>query len=230
MRILALSTLAIALALGVPQGCSTTEAVREKLSLSQISGQAHAAKRKGDLDRAYELWSEYVDRRPQAHYAEYELGLVELDLGLHQDAIRHLTIAHDLRPGNTDYIEALAQAYVDADQPGQMLALLQKTQHEGGHIQGLLRLADYAQRAGFMDDARTALKKAARLDNGDSIEPHIAIANFARRTNNRRLEIAALSRALAFDPSSDAYNARFLELRVTPGPSLAVSPDTPYDF
>ena len=212
------------------QGCSTPREVVRKIGLTELSGQARSAAKNGDDERALELWREYIERRPHAHYAEYELGLVESRLGLHDDAITHLTIAHDLRPMNTDYIDALANEYLITGQTDKMMTFLRRTSGEGGAISGYLRTAKYAGKAGLLDDARLALRQAVALDNGQTEQPHIAVADFARETGNKKLEIQALRRALWFDPSADTYDARFIELGVTPGPSLAIDPLVEYEF
>lgn len=210
--------------------CSTPEKVRRTFALSELSGQARAAADNGDDQRAYELWTEYVQRRPHAHYAQYELGLVETRLGLMDQAITHLTIAHDLRPGNVDYIKALADAYLKAADTESMMSHLRESVEEGGEVAGYLRLADYATRAGLMDDAKLALRHAVALGGNESPEPHLAMADFANAVGDTKLEREALSRALWFNPASRELDARFLALGITPGPSLAKNPNVEYAF
>lgn len=210
--------------------CSAPEKVRRTFALSELSGQARAAAKNGDDERAYELWTEYVDRRPQAHYAQHELGLVETRLGLMDQAITHLTIAHDLRPGDVSYLEALADALLKAGDIESMMSHLRESVEEGGEVAGYLRIARYATRAQLMDDAKLALRHAVALGGLDSAEPHLALADFAHTVGNTKLEQAALARALWFDPASNELDARFLAIGITPGPSLAKDPMVAYDF
>lgn len=210
--------------------CSTPTKVRRTFALSELSGQARAAADRGDDDRAYELWSEYVDRRPHAHYAQYELGLVESRLGLMDQATSHLTIAHDLRPGEIRYIEALAEAYLKAGDTEAMMSHLRESVEEGGQVAGYLRTAKYATSAGLMDDAKLALRQAVALGGSDSAEPHLAMADFAHAVGDTKLEREALARALWFDPASSELDARFLAIGITPGPSLKKDPSTEYAF
>jgi len=210
--------------------CSATEKVQRTLRLSELSGQARAAADDGDDRRALALWREYVERRPHSHSAEYQLGLVETRLGLYDDAITHLSVAHDLRPANDDYIRALAEAYLLAGQTDEMMTLLSRTEQETPSVRTALRTAEFTRRAGFMDDARDAIRRAVALGGGESPEPHLAMADFASVIGNEDLEIEALRRALWFDPDSRALDARFVILGVTPGPSLARNPMIDYEF
>lgn len=229
LRSLAL-VLAALLTLGALGACTATERVGTTIRLSELSGQARAASKKGDDERALELWRRYIERRPHSHSAEYELGRVETRLGLYSDAIKHLTIAHDLRPANNDYIRALAEAHRLAGEPEKMMTLLSRTEQETPSMQSALRTTEFARRAGLMDDARDALRRAIAIGGAQSPEPHLALASFAQTIGDEDLEIEALRRALWFDPDSRAHDARLMMLGVTPGPSLALNPLVKYDF
>ena len=229
IRAMPIAILAAFLVLIAP-GCQTVERAQSTLRLTELSGQARQAQIDGDFERARDLWLQYVQRRPHSHSAEYNLGLVETELGLYDDAVSHLSIAHDLRPGNDDYIAALAQAYLRVGETDRMMTLLRRAEHERNDLDDILRTAEFARRAGLMDDAQEALRRAVALGGMDSPRPHLAVADFAHAIGNRDLEIAALRRALWFGPDSRAYHARLTALGVTPGPSLAMHPQRGYDF
>jgi hypothetical protein len=80
-------------------GCTSVDNVKRTLSLNDLHIQAAVAEDEGNDARAYALWSEYVDVRPQSALAEYRLGMVETRLGKYDQAAGHLRIAHDLKPG-----------------------------------------------------------------------------------------------------------------------------------
>jgi len=204
--------------------CGPTQKVKRTFALNDLSLKARAAARDGDDQRSLALWQEYVERRPHAHYAQYELGITESRMGMYTAAIGHLTTAHDLRPGNIQYIESLGDTFISAGRAESMMSLMRGTAAEGGNVAGQLRLARYAQSVGMLDEAKRAINLAMMYSNGESVEPYMAMADFARHAGDSALEEQSLRNALWFDPGSDNLDSRFLALGITPGPSLATNP------
>lgn len=204
--------------------CGPTQKVKRTLALNDLSREARTAAENGDDQKSLELWQEYVDRRPHSHFAEYQLGMTEARIGMYTEAIGHLTTAHDLRPGEIKYIEGLADTYIQAGRPQDMMDLLQETSGEGGRVSGQLRVAKYAQEAGMLDEAKQAIRMAMSFGGGETAEPYMAMADLARKAGDKKLEEQALRQALWFDPASDDLDQRFLALGITPGPSLAMVP------
>lgn len=205
-------------------GCSTTRKVKNTLSLNNLHIQAAIAEDEGDDQLAYELWSEYVERRPQSALAEYRLGKVETRLGQYEQAIGHLRVAYDLQPGNIEYLEALADALVLSNRIDTLMSLLRQTVNEGETGSGYLRLSKYAQQVGQMDEAREALLLAIAQSKGTSAEPYLNMADFARSIQDTKTEIEYLRYALWFDRSDPTVLARLNDLGLIPGPSLALRP------
>lgn len=222
--IVAITTLCfLSLLLGLTS-CGPTQKVKRTLALNDLSRQARTAADNGDIEKSSELWEEYVDRRPNAHFAQFQLGMTEAQLGRYTQAIGHLTTAHDLRPGEIKYIEGLADTYLQADRAQDMMELLQETSGEGGRVVGQLRVAEFAQKAGLLDEAKQAIRMAMGFGGDESAEPYMAMADLARQIGDQALEERALRQALWFDPASDELDQRFLALGITPGPSLAMTP------
>jgi lipopolysaccharide biosynthesis regulator YciM len=221
----ALFILSIACSVLLTASCGPTQKVKRTLALNQLSLKARTAAANGDDQQALEHWQEYIERRPHAHFAEFNLGMTEARLGMYRSAIEHLTTAHDLRPGNVEYIEALADTYYAAGRTEDMMTLLQETSSEGEGSEGYLRLARYAQQAGLLDDAKQAIRSAMIFDKGESAAPYMAMADFARQISDKELELRSLRQALWFDRASDALDQRFLALGITPGPSLVLTPE-----
>ncbi len=205
-------------------GCSPVNKVKRTLTLNDIHIQAAIAENKGDDIQAHELWSEYVDLRPQSVLAQYRLGMVEMRLGNFEQASAHFRIAHDLKPGNIEYIEALAEALAQAGRSDSLMKLLHETIEEGEPGSGQLRLARYAQRIGFMDEAREALLLGIARDAGQSPTPYLAMADFANAIGDRDTEIKYLRYVLWFDRADPTILARLESLGLIPGPSLAIAP------
>ncbi len=224
--IFTLITVSVAILLS---SCGPTQKVKRTFALNDLSLKARAAARDGDDQRSLELWQEYVVRRPHAHYAQYELGVTESRMGMYSAAIGHLTTAHDLRPGNVEYIETLGDTFILAGRAEKMMSLMRGTVAEGGKVSGQLRLGRYAQSVGMLDEAKQAIGLAMMYSNGESVEPYMAMADFARAIGDSVLEEDSLRKALWFDTGSDNLDSRFLALGITPGPSLAINPSEDQD-
>lgn len=224
-RLSVLLLMVVVVASGVLGGCSTAGKVKRTMALNDLHIRAAIAEDEGDWDRAYELWSEYVDRRPQSALAEYRLGMVEMQLGLESQAVGHLRVAHDLKPGNIEYLEALAGALVATGQTQSLVTLLRQTADEGPDGSGYLRMGRFAQQAGMMDEAREAYELAIVNARGTSPEPYIQMADFAHAIDNRELEIRNLRYALWFDRADETIESRLESLGMIPGPSLALTPE-----
>ncbi len=205
-------------------GCSTVSKVKRTLSLNDLHIQAAIAEENGDDQTAYDLWTEYVERRPNSPLAEYRLGMVETRLGLYNQAASHLRVAHDLKPGEVLYIEALANVLALNNRTDALMKLLRETINEGEPGSGQLRLARYAQQAGQMDEAREALLLAIAQNQGQTPVPYLAMADFANGLNDSAMEIEYLRYVLWFDKSDPTILARLEALGMITGPSLAVKP------
>lgn len=216
IALLALSSLAL--------GCQPVNKVRNTLALGEIQNEAGFAEQNGDEARAMELWREYVERRPQQAFAQYRLGRLLVRAGRADEAIDHLWVAHDLMPGNIEYLELLAEAMHQAGEREDMFQLLNDTIEEGGLAEGHLRLAKFSMRAGMVDEAEESLRIAAALDGADSDRAYRALADLARQTGDTEAEIDAWRHVLWFNPRDEQANERLNELGVIPGPSLAIEP------
>ncbi len=205
-------------------GCTPVNKVRTTLALNDLHIQAAIAEDNGDDVLAKELWGEYVDRRPQSALAEYRLGSVETRLGEYDQAIGHLRIAHDLEPGNIEYLEALAHAMAQGNRTESLMKLLRQTITEGPSESGYFRLARYAQQVGQMDEAKEALNLAISLNGGQSADPYMEMANFASSINDTQSEIMNLRYALWFNQSDPTILSRLESLGMITGPSLAKKP------
>lgn len=205
-------------------GCTPVSKIRRTLALSDIHIQAGVAESRGEDETALELWTEYVNRRPQSVLGEYRLGMVETRLGLYHQAAGHLRIAYDLTPGNLKHLDALSNALLLGNRTESLMKLLRETIDEGKPGTGYLRLAHFAQQAGQMDEAREALILAVSQDQGKSIQPYIAMADFAESIGDTITEIEHLRMALWFDASDPDILARLESKGMISGPSLVIDP------
>jgi len=223
---LLLSLLVLPLAMGCQPANETASKVRNTLALGEIQNAAGYAEQQGKTQEAIELWSEYVDRRPQQASAQYRLGRLLLAEGRADDATDHLWVAHDLKPGNIEYLDLLAEALFQAGERDTMFQMLHDTLEEGGLAEGHLRMAKYAQRAGLIDEALESLSIASAIDGASSDRTHRAIARLARQTGDTEAEIHAWRTVLWYDVTDQEATTRLTQLGEVPGPSLALQPLT----
>lgn len=207
-------------------GCQPANKVKRTLALNDLQNKAGHAEQQGDDATATELWTEYVERRPQEAMARYRLGLVEMRNGNPGAAATHLWVARDLRPGRIDYLETLAEALHQSGQREEMFRILRATITEGGLAQGHLRLAGFAQRAGLVDEAEESLRIAAAIEGTNSDIPYRRLAELAQQTGDTDAEIEAWRTILWFNTTDEMANARLRMLGVIPGPSLALPPQS----
>jgi len=207
-------------------GCQPASKVRRTLALNELQNHAGYAEQQGDDATALELWREYVDRRPHEAMARYRLGQVLLRTGEAGEASEHFRVAHDLKPGRLDYLEALAESLHQSGQRETMFQLLQDTMSEGGLAAGRMRYARFAMRAGLVDEAEESLRIAAAVEGTGSDAPYRMLADLARQTGDPDAEIEAWRTVLWFDATDAEANNRLRDLGVIPGPSLAIPPRT----
>ncbi|MBL4591489.1 MAG: hypothetical protein JKY96_05965 [Phycisphaerales bacterium] len=216
-------TLLLGYGLLVP-GCGAPRKIKTTLASNEVLVQAGAAEDAGETQKAYELWTRYVELRPHEAKGEYRLGRIENQLGKYADASNHLRIAHDLKPGNIIYIEELASALANGGQHSELISMLNASASEGPDGSGYLRLARYAAQAGMMDEAREALLGAIAVNGRTSPTSHLAMADFARDIGDVDNEVLSLRHVLWFDPANAVILERIRSLGVIPGPSLAIDP------
>lgn len=208
----------------IATGCQSAGKVKRTLALNEIQNHAGHAEAQGDDARALELWTEYVDRRPHEAMARHRLGLVLMRTGNPSAASEHLWVAHDLRPANTEYLEALSESLHQSGQRDTLFQLLRNTMNEGGLAAGHMRYATFAIRNGLVDEAEESIRVAAALEGTNSDKPYRMLADLARQTGDAEREIEAWRTVLWFNVTDAEANQRLRELGVIPGPSLATAP------
>lgn len=170
-------------------------------------------------------YEEYLERKPDEVKVRYELGQTYLAMGKPIDARRQLQVAYDIDPTDENVIDALAESYYQAKEFQSLSAFLRRLSSERGTVRDFLRLGDYAGRMGNADEAALALKNAAVLDEGKTVAPQIALADFYKLHNDRTNQVRRLRMALFIEPKNKVVLNRLLEMGEIPGPSLALRPE-----
>lgn len=203
-------------------------------ALGGCADQRPVWKIRADADLAYEAkkyeaaladYQSYVDIKPNDPSGQHALGRTYLALNQPKPAREHLQIAYDVVPGNDEYIESYAQALYESKEPESLMTFLTRVSAERGNVGDFLRLGRYAGKIGHADEALQALTTAARLDQGKSLDPQLALADFYRSVNDRPNQIKRLRNCLYLAPGDEGVIQRIREVGEIPGPSFMARPE-----
>lgn len=209
---LAMSTLALT-------GCSGTR------PLHIVEKSAKSNYDRGLYDAAFVDYSEYTDRRPEGVEMRYGKAQTLLQLGQPLEAAREMAIVYDVQPTNDKYVEGYCEALFQAQQRDQLVTFLQRQVGERGRAADYIRQGRFLTRLGNIDEAKTALRIAAQMDRGTTVEPQLALANLYRTVNDRDNELRRLSMALFIEPNNQRIQDRIRELGEFPGPAFMQVPE-----
>jgi tetratricopeptide (TPR) repeat protein len=210
---------------GFLAGCQSGDPT-DLRSPGRLQVDSGAAYRAGNYAEALAGYQEVLRRRPGSARAHYDVGRTLLRMNDALAAREHLTVAFDLEPRNMEYLDALADAMLEAGELDDLFGLLERRAAEGDGVDGYLRLGRVAQRLGLADEAEKAYLKAVAFDTANSERAQRALAGLYRQVGDETQEMVRLRVLLHFEPSDDAVLQRISELGEIPGPSLALPPES----
>ena len=184
-----------------------------------------AAFEEGNVELARTNYIQYNQMAPGRAEIYHKLAICNDRLGRSDEALQNYRLAGDLEPDNDLYVESLAQALVDANEFEEAYELLRWRTEQPGLSSDYIRLGRFTLKMGDADEAETALRTAARIDGGRTIEPHLALAEFYRSIGDSESELLRLKMALFVDLTNEQVNTRLRELALIPGPTLAIIPE-----
>ena len=202
-------------------------------TLSACSGQRPLRDVKASGDDAYALgmydvasaeFGEVVERDPGDWWGQYQYGRTMLKLDRPLEARRALQTASDLRPGNPEIADALAEAMFQLGEQDELFAFLAGRAEATQSVHAYLRWATYAQRMEDPDSAMLAANTAIEIDDGTSAEPYLVAAEIARSVDRPDIEVRRLRQAYAIDDTNEQVIARLRELGEVPGPTIKLPP------
>src|SRR5690606_28395529 len=123
-------------------------------------------------------YGEYLSRKPGEARVQLRMARTLLSQGRAVEAVEYAAIAHDLKPGEEEYVETYARALFESGRNEHLFAFLRGMTADRGTSRDFLRLGQYASKLGDADTAEHSLLMAAKLDGGMSIRPQIALADF----------------------------------------------------
>jgi len=201
-------------------GCSS----QHTRSLAMVRADGNAAFARGNYELAAADYEEYLERKPGAIDVRYRLGQTLMALGRPGEAEPHFRAVYDVNPLSIEYARAVAESMVASGRTGEGLAFMRRYLEAHPNADGYFALAELAQSAGIPDDAERALRVAARLDGGDSPEPHRRLARFYQAIGDDAAAVQRWRVVLFFDETDAEAHRALRALGQVPGPAFALSP------
>lgn len=212
--------LSLAAAVLIAGGCAS-DSPRE---LSMVKADGNRAMALGQYDRARDFYGEWAERAPFDAQAHGALGKALLNMGRPALAREQFEIARELEPTNFSYLEMLCESLIAADDADDLRTTMFEVTGNDPTPKNYVLAGRSLQRVGSIDDAEQQLLTAARIDNGRTVEPYIALGDFYGALGDREEQIRRLRMALFVDPINAEVYSRLEALGQVPGPSLALTP------
>lgn len=200
-------------------GCANQRPIHE------VRASAEEAYALGDYAQAKAEWVEVNERRPGWSDARFGLGMTELALGNNTDAIEQLWLAHGIAPERGDITDALAEAMLADGRNAELAKFLFAQTRQSGKVEDYMRLGLFSQRLGDADAAERALRIAAMVDRGFSVEPQLALANLYESIGDKPNALRRLSMAGYLQPQNPEIAQRIRNLGEVPGLTFHVEPE-----
>jgi cytochrome c-type biogenesis protein CcmH/NrfG len=190
-----------------------------------VKRDGEVALRGSDYAAAELSFAEMVRRRPEDHQARYLLAKAYVEGGQPRTAVEELTIALDISPLKDEYLDLQARAMLESNERDALTTLLRRNASERGRVSDYLRLGEYSRKLGNADEAREALLIAAKLDQGKTAKPQIALADFYASVADVKSQTRRLRMAYFIDPRNPEAVAGLTALGETPAPGFGLVPD-----
>ena len=170
--------------------------------------------------------SEQLD--PSSWRTQYWLGKVRLAQERWADAQRYLEQAYVLRNSHDetpDIVDGIAEAMYQQRLDMNLRGLLARATQRYGTSYDFVRQGRYLVRIDDPDNAKIALRKAARIADEDDPTPYLAMAEMYELIGNRKAAIKALRQAHGIAPDDSNIRKRLRSYGIVPGPTAALPPD-----
>lgn len=213
-----LTVLGVIIASSAFLGCAGERSTR----MAMLSGDRAMAQ--GRYEMAAEEYRYVLNRRPGTLQAQIKLGRALLQTGEPGLARNHLEAAYNLRPENDEIVGLLAESMLEEGDLQAMTDLLRDHSEQFPSVDAYLMTGRLMEMAGDLDRAERALKTAARVDGGQSVEPQLALAGFHQRLGNDDEALRRYRMALFVEPDNEIANQEIRAYGEIPGPTLALPP------
>lgn len=185
---------------------------------------ADGAMNRGDFAAAVKNYETYVLLRSSDASGRYDLGRAHLAAGNPGSAREQMLIAHQMEPNNDEYVRGYADSLLATGETARLYEHLRSVATLRNRVEDHLRIADYANQLGDVDETEASLLTAAALDRGRSFEVQLRLADFYGQIGDNERQIRRLRMAYFLDSDSDAIVDRATALGEIPGPSWRLRP------
>lgn len=213
------TVLALLAVLATFSACATEQRAVHMVKLS-----GDRALERGQYELAVSEYREVLERRPGRANAHFDLGRALLRIGKPAEARDHLEVAYTLAPNDPEVIQALAEAMADSGAHEDMARFLRQVIEERPTVPNWIRLGNMLARVGDIDSATSALRTAATVDGGRTIEPQLALARLYRAIGDDAAALDRYRMAIYLDPANTEANNAIRAFGEIPGPSFALPP------
>jgi len=161
--------------------------------------QAHRA---GHLHDAYSAYIRALSKRPDNETARYHLGILEMQRGRTDDALRHLKTAAQLAPGNAAIQFDLGRALLQTGQLDPAAGIFEAlSQRAGEHPEINYHLALVREKQGRLEEAERELQRALALQP-DHLGALLHSGHLSLRRNDKTTAAARFESALEQSPAN----------------------------
>lgn len=178
----------------------------------------------GNFALAEEEYREVVSRAPDEKKYRKQYGMALLRNEKPALARENLEIAYTFQPRDAKVIEALAESMMRSGDVEGMARYLKGLAEERGAVADWMRLGQLMQLAGDADEAKRAYLIAARVDEGVSLEPQMALAELYRSVGDRENAIERARMAYYLKPKDRRVIDLVRSLDEIEGPTFAMRP------
>ncbi len=197
----------------------------QQRALHMVEASGERAMERGDYVTAANEYAEVVDQRPGRWQARVELAKALLEMDRPAEAREQLEVAYTVEPEHEEVLNLLAEAMLASGDVDAMTTELRQRARVRNTVGDWMRLGIFLQRAGDFDNAEQALLTAARLDEGESVGPQMALASLYREAGDDEAALRRLRMALYLDPSNERVQQSIRSYGEIPGPTYALVPD-----
>lgn len=175
-------------------------------------------------DQAIEQYKEYIDRSPGNAYVYYRLGQAYLGKGETGLARENALVAHSLRVEDDTIFAGAAEALFADKNYEQLNRLLRARTIDRGKMADFLLLGKYSEMQGDVDEAQRAYLTAAQVDQGNSWQPHLALAKLYKKVGDKRRYERRLAMAYFAGPNEPDVGEEIRSSGMIAGPTFGIPP------
>ena len=178
----------------------------------------------GRIDSAEPALRRAIDQDPTDWKAQFLLGQVLLKKSEPFEARQILENALasrlDVHEKTSEIIDALAEAVYQEGDHDRLVNVLENACRDYGTPYDFLRQGRYLTRAGDVDGAVLAYRKAARFAGRGDVRAYLKMADLFASLGDRPRAVEELRTALAAAPNHRLVYEKLREFGVVPGPTL----------